>query len=43
MAQNPIATAQAVAAAVEALLRAPGLQPPPEVIPSFIDPPSQAR
>ena len=37
------ATAEAMAAAAEAMLRGPGLQPPPGVIPNFIDPPSQAH
>ena len=32
-----------MAAAAEAMLRGPGLQPPPGVIPNFIDPPSQAH
>lgn len=32
-----------MAAAAEALLRGPGLQPPPGVIPNLVDPPSQAR
>ena len=43
MAQNPNATAQAMAAAAEAMLNGPGLQPPPGVIPNFVDPPSQAH
>ena len=43
MAQNPNATAQAMAAAAEALLQGPGLQPPPGVFPNLIDPPSQAH
>lgn len=43
MAQSPNATAQAMAAAAEALLQGPGLQPPPGVIPNLIDPPSQAQ
>ena len=42
MAQSPNATAEAMAAAMEAMLRGPGLEPPPGVIPNFIDPPSQA-
>ena len=43
MTQNPNATAQAMAAAVEALLQGPGLEPPPGVMPNFINPPSVAR
>ncbi|CAD6594032.1 MAG: hypothetical protein ASARMPREDX12_007986 [Alectoria sarmentosa] len=42
MGQSPNATTEAIAAAAEALLSGPGLQPPPGVIPNFIDPPSQA-
>ena len=43
MAQSPNATAQAMAAAAEAMLLGPGLKPPPGVIPNFIDPPSEAH